>query len=60
MIAVKKNGEFERNHRGKVKTYGCAEDVRMHFRCWDENKLKAEYGVEIIDLSKKELRDANR
>lgn len=60
MIAVKVNGEFERNKRGKVKTYGVVKDVHTHYRCWDENKLKTVHGVEIVKLNKKELRDANK
>lgn len=60
MITVKVNGEFERNKRGKVKTYGSEKDVQMHYRCWDDAKLKSIHGVEILDLNKKELRDANR
>jgi hypothetical protein len=59
MIAVKEDGKLERNKRGKVKTYGCKEDVHTHFRCWDDAKLLSR-GVEIVDLTKKEIRDANR
>lgn len=59
MIAVKKKGDYERNGKGRVKTYGSPKDVYAHYRCWDDKKLKTIYGVEIVEVDKKELREAN-